>query len=252
MSRIPTNDRLLELLADRATQGLSASEQRELEALLAQNPGADEDALDLAAAAADLAMTTVMPAVPASLRAKLRSDAERWIGRADAAAPTAITRRPRLVLWSGWIAAAAALALAAVAWWPHADLTTQREVMKAKHPPMAWQPFMLENAGPAVQGVQGDVVWDEAGQKGFMRFVNLPVNDPKKNQYQVWLVDSRGMSFRISGGVFNSTSTGEIIVPITPAVATRGVGAVAVTIEPPGGVIVSDMTQRVVLAAKGG
>lgn len=252
MSRIPTNERVLELLADRATQGLSAAEQRELEALLARIPGTDDDALDLAAAAADLAMAPANLPVPASLRAKLSADAERWIGRADAPASSPITRRPRLVLWSGWLAAAAAVALAAVAWWPHADLTTQREVMKSKHPPMAWQPFVLESAGPAVQGVQGDVVWDEKAQKGFMRFVNLPVNDPSKNQYQVWLVDSRGMNFRISGGVFNSTSTGEIIVPITPAVATRGVGAVAVTIEPPGGVIVSDMTQRVVLAAKGG
>jgi len=48
-------ERLLELLADRATQGLSAEESRELEALLREHPDVDADTLDRVAAAVYLA-----------------------------------------------------------------------------------------------------------------------------------------------------------------------------------------------------
>jgi anti-sigma-K factor RskA len=102
-------------------------------------------------------------------------------------------------------------------------------------------------AGTETPGVGGDVVWDEQEQSGYMRFVGLPANDPSKEQYQLWIIDRRGMEQRVSGGVFNSDG-GEVVVPIEPGLAIEGAGAFAVTIEEPGGVAVSDMSRKSVIA----
>lgn len=100
---------------------------------------------------------------------------------------------------------------------------------------------------PEVAGVRGEVTWCEQGQFGTMRFTGLPVNDPAKERYQLWIIDSRGMSQRISGGVFDSTGS-EVLVRIDPGIRVCGAQAFAVTIERPEGVWVSDMTRRVTIA----
>ena len=103
---------------------------------------------------------------------------------------------------------------------------------------------------PEIKGVQGEAVWCEGQQKGYLRFVNLPQNDPAKEQYQLWIVDERGMGQRISGAIFNAEPDGETIVPIEPGIRVKGARLFAVTIEPPGGMWVSDMSRRVTVAAK--
>ena len=61
--------RVLELLADRAVFGLEPAEERELEALLATHPSRDPDALDrLAAAVAAIATNAAAPSLPHSLK----------------------------------------------------------------------------------------------------------------------------------------------------------------------------------------
>ena len=83
--------------------------------------------------------------------------------------------------------------------------------------------------------------------------IGLPETNPTAETYQLWIIDSRGMEQRVSGGVFSGGAGGEggeVIVPIDPALAIKGAGAFAVTIEPPGGNAVSDMKRRVVIAAK--
>jgi anti-sigma-K factor RskA len=253
-------DRLLELLADRATQGLSADERRELERLIAENPGINPEVLELTAAALANATAGPVEPVPAGLRATLAAAAEQWIGQ-DTSVVAKIqphAQRPKTAVWSGWLVAAACLALAAVAWWPRLpkpDMAAQRLAMmgQPRSTTMPLAPFVMGDAHepPEVLGVTGDVVWNESAQRGFIRLAGLPPKDPAKEQYQIWLVDDRGMNFRINGGVFDSTSAQEMIVPITPDLHTRGVKAVAVTIEPPGGVVVSDMKRRVVIATGG-
>lgn len=48
----------------------------------------------------------------------------------------------------------------------------------------------LRTLNPALQDVQGDLVWNTEQQRGVMRFVNLP--DPAKDKlYKVWIYDSR-------------------------------------------------------------
>src|SRR5262249_34726335 len=123
-------------------------------------------------------------------------------------------RRPALV----WLAAAAMLVLVVGAWWlvrgrpaptaseARADLlATATDATRVPCPPP-----------PEAPGARGDVVWSASTQRGFMRFVGPPPNDPTKTQYQLWIFDrQRDQAFPVDGGVFDVTSTGETVVPIT-------------------------------------
>lgn len=60
--------RLLELLSDRTVQGLSAEQAQELQALLKKFPDLDEDALDLTAAAIELAFAMPQESLPRHVR----------------------------------------------------------------------------------------------------------------------------------------------------------------------------------------
>jgi hypothetical protein len=73
--------RLLELLADRAVFGLEPAEEQELAALLAAHPNRDPDALDRLAAAVAINAATAAPSPPHSLKTQLREDAVRFAQR---------------------------------------------------------------------------------------------------------------------------------------------------------------------------
>lgn len=115
---------------------------------------------------------------------------------------------------------------------------------------LAWTPFDLPDSPAEQQDVRGDVVWNDELEQGYLRFVNLDVNDPTKEQYQVWVIDDRGMEQKVSGGVFNATADGEVIVPIDPALDLGRVALFAVTVEEPGGIMVPDLRRRVVVAPR--
>ncbi|MCA9310049.1 MAG: anti-sigma factor [Phycisphaerales bacterium] len=116
-----------------------------------------------------------------------------------------------------------------------------------------WVPFDLSESNLAEQrgDVAGDVVWNDQKQEGYLRFTGLAVNDPGVEQYQVWLIDERGMEQKVSGGVFNANADGEIIVPIEPGIDVGRVAVFAITVEEPGGIWVPDLKRRVVVAPRG-
>ena len=116
---------------------------------------------------------------------------------------------------------------------------------------VAWSPFALPDAPAEQRDVQGDVVWNDELQQGYLRFVGLNVNDPNLEQYQVWVIDERGLEQKVSGGVFNATAQGEVIVPIEPGIDVGRVALFAITIENPGGTWVPDLKRRVVVAPRG-
>jgi anti-sigma-K factor RskA len=102
---------------------------------------------------------------------------------------------------------------------------------------------------PAGRGVSGDVVWSDARQAGYMRFTGLAINAPELSQYQLWIFDAtRDERYPVDGGVFNIDCTGEAIVRIAPRVPVHQAVMFAVTIEQPGGVVVSDRKRLPVLA----
>lgn len=104
---------------------------------------------------------------------------------------------------------------------------------------------------PAGQGESGDIVWSSARQEGFMTFRALASNDPSKYQYQLWIFDgARDERYPVDGGVFDvDPSKGEVVIPITARVRVSDPRLFAVTIEPPGGVVVSSR-ERIVVTAK--
>ena len=104
---------------------------------------------------------------------------------------------------------------------------------------------------PAGKGASGDVVWSPAEQMGFMRFRGLAVNDRKLTQYQLWIFDkNQDQKTPVDGGVFDvDPTTGDVLVPIMAKLRVVEPTLFAVTIEKPGGVVVSKRERIVVTAA---
>jgi hypothetical protein len=101
----------------------------------------------------------------------------------------------------------------------------------------------------AAQAASGDVVWHSGLQRGFMRFKGLAHNDPTHTQYQLWIFDAeRDERYPVDGGVFDVGPDGEVIVPISAKLDVRKAKLFAITVEKPGGVVVSKR-ERIVLTA---
>ena len=83
-----------------------------------------------------------------------------------------------------------------------------------------------------------------------MRFRGLAPNDPSVSQYQLWIFDrDQDERFPVDGGVFDVESgEGDVFVEIDPKLEVREPYLFAVTVEKPGGVVVSSR-ERIVLAA---
>ena len=95
----------------------------------------------------------------------------------------------------------------------------------------------------------GDVVWHSGVQKGVMRFAGLAPNDATRSQYQLWIFDeTRDDKHPVDGGVFDVGSNGEVLVPISARLKVGKAKLFAVTVEKPGGVVVSKR-ERIVLTA---
>ena len=102
---------------------------------------------------------------------------------------------------------------------------------------------------PSATGASGDVVWHNGVQRGYMRFRGLAQNDPGKVQYQLWIFDGeRDDRYPVDGGVFNVGPDGEVVVPIEAKLHVNRPTLFAITVEKPGGVVVSKR-ERIVLTA---
>ena len=102
-------------------------------------------------------------------------------------------------------------------------------------------------------GVTGEVVWSDEAQEGYMTFRGLAWNDPTRRQYQLWVFDAARSDERpVDGGVFDIPATGgdavDVIVPIDAKLRVEEATLFAVTLERPGGVVVSSREDLVLLA----
>lgn len=265
MSTSPRHDRLLELLADRATGALTDADRAELEALLAE-PGRELDAVigGLLTAFED---PTPRP-MPAAFKDRLASEGHRLLesgfpaasdhaqpdlARPGHAAPPAY----RFPSSAGWLAAAVLALVAAAGWWPRlAGPPTYREQLArlTEEDPGTEIIEFEAMTDPAAAGLTGKIYWSQARQEGYFRVRNLAGNDPSREQYQFWFFD-KSRTHPVDGGVFNladgqlDRATGEYIFPIHAKLTVREPVMFAVTVEEPGGVVVTKQ-ERVVMIAK--
>lgn len=254
-------ERLEELLADAALVGLSASEQEELETLLARHPDIDAASFDCTVAELDLWLAGEDPApLPAHLHDKLLKAAQARHATPRVEKPSGKRSRRHRSGLSGWMVAAVCLLVAIVIWFqrppsPEDPIQSpslaeqRRELLESAPDPLVagWQ---AGPTAPAGASVKGNVVWSDAKQTGFMTFRGLPVNNPREEQYQLWIFDAeRDKRYPVDGGVFNVESkTGEVIVAINAKLPVFEPTLFAITVEPPGGVVVSDRSRLVRLA----
>jgi hypothetical protein len=176
---------------------------------------------------------------------------------------------------AGWFAAAACLLLALFAWFrtppPGAAPLAEVPVKVSAPPPLAPPPPAAERAAllakteslkvtlgptkdPGAAGLRAaDVVWDPATQQGFIRFVGLSANDPRVHQYQIWIFDgARDARYPVDGGVFDvPADAAEVVIPIHAALPVGKPAAFAVTLERPGGAVVSARDHVLALGATG-
>jgi hypothetical protein len=277
------NQRVMELLAERATQGLSSEELNELNELLQQYPEWDNSQFDFAATAVDLADIEIDEPLPEALRDKILANAFQYVnvtqsqellepkrlnrqaqeetaGKQSPVSDNKVIAFPKTASrwqWAGWYVAAACLLLAVLGWWPR--LNPQKTVtpslfeLRAKllneAPDViqtSWKPTGYKGA----LGITGDVVWSNARQQGFMTFKGMPVLDPNTGEYQLWIFDAKqDERFPVDGGVFDvDKETGDVIIPIHAKLKVAEPTLFAVTMERPGGVVVSKRDPIVAVA----
>ena len=103
--------------------------------------------------------------------------------------------------------------------------------------------------GPAGEG--GEVLWSNQRQEGILALHGIPPNDPRREQYQLWIVDPRrDAKFPVDGGVFDVTSGGgTILIPVDAKLRIEQPTAFVITREQPGGVVKSQAAQPVLVAS---
>lgn len=245
-------ERLLELLADRAIGELSPGDTAELDSLLVRadgEPGYEELIGGLVLAADDPSEGEI----PESLRSDLQRRGEGMV----AGAPLArIEPQSTSGGWVGWTVAAAAVLLAAIGWLrpPTAPMVPVGPSPAERLAALETEPdtvvIPLEGQGELeAAGRAGELVWNERLQEGFLRLSALPSNDPSDLQYQLWIFDETRETYAVDGGVFNVSlpPTGEAVVPFEPKLSVGRAAAFAVTKERPGGVVVTDQSGLVLL-----
>ena len=257
-------ERIEELLVQRVAGEITPDEERELAHRLASAPAADPAGWEQAAAeltAALVGESGVEEEMPARLGSAVVSQG-RAVVSGSGSAPSAdiidiaTRRRPRLPSWAGWaVAAAAVLAIVVL---PTrvgeraqpvtvAELRDSLTSTDANVLQLAWTTTEDESATRA----SGDVVWSARDQAGVMRIRGLRPNNPTQSQYQLWIFDAtRDDRFPVDGGVFDiPLGTDEVLVPIDARLPVGEATLFAVTVERPGGVVVSDR-ERVALVAQ--
>lgn len=284
MKDLEKEERLLDLLSERAIFALDAAEQQELEGLLEVFPEwRDDDTFSLTAAAISLSALDTSEEMPLSLLNKIIEDSNQYF-----AAETADETRPEPVLssvpgtgsniiefkpkrsnwnWLGWATAAAACVALAINIWltrvPEGpDISGGVPPVIEAGPSMAeMRQRLMDSSADLTKAtwtagnmadmkeIAGDIVWSDAKQAGYMRLKGLPANDGTKEAYQLWIFDeTQDPETPIDGGVFNVNANGEVIIPIDAKLRAKNPKMFAITVEKPGGVVRSDRKKIAALA----
>ena len=272
------NNKFFDLLTKKAIYGLDDLEQRELDAIDGADSEAELFSLERTVAAISLIGIEADKPLPSHLFARIADEAGDYIDDPKhQTAPIWGAERSReqqeegtgspWFAWLGWaVAAAACIALAVNIFVMRPQPPEVAQVPPQTDAPRVLTPGerreeMLRSAVGIVKAewaagnvkdiksISGDVVWSDELQAGYMRFRGLPANDPGKETYQLWIFDkTQDKATPIDGGTFDVTIEGEVVVPINAKLKAQGPEMFAVTVEKPGGVVVSSREKIAALA----
>ena len=245
--------RFEELDAARALGNLSTEETEELASLIETDGFRPDADLDWIVAALEADPAVAPEPIEAPLREKLLSDANEFSAAPPATKLVSFFQHPAI----GW-AVAACVALFFIL---QGDPEPTETKDPTPGPSLAESREILLNQGSTLQlefsgtdefaDLSGNVIWGDAQQEGYMSLSGLPANDPAVSQYQLWIVDPERDSVPVDGGVFDIPSAdGSTIIPIAATLAVKNPAAFVITVEKPGGVMVSKQEKVAAIAAR--
>jgi len=169
---------------------------------------------------------------PAELRARIVDAATARAQPAAKETPPTRVRPARRVVWSRFIAAAAALvalALGVDSWRTRQELALQREVTVALQEPNVVRSFALAGTGPA-SGAVGRVTLDLDAKKGAVVLKGMPAL-PAGEVYRLWAAVG---DKSVPCGQFTAGSDGAVLAQFVVPVEsyTAPIGKLFVTVEP--------------------
>jgi hypothetical protein len=269
------NDILFDLLTKKAVYGLDEAEQNQLDDLDPGTADAEFRSLEITAAAISMVGFSDDEPLPPHLASKIAANATKIVGSVQAATdspwpPTYVTDEKPARSWFGWFgwvaAVAACIALAVNIYMtrlqPPLEVNVFPPIEIPKVLTMAeMREAMLRSTAGVIKAnwaagnvkelkdISGDIVWSDEKQAGYMRFRGLPVNDVTKETYQLWIFDkTQDKATPIDGGTFDVTANGEVVIPINAKLKAQEPGMFAITVEKPGGVVVSKREKIAALA----
>ncbi len=261
-----TNSRLQELAAGYSLGDLSEAETQEIKSYDQKIFVAMVERSDEAAARAFLTFQGSVPsdAMPEELSQRLKHMAEGFLEKSMDVGPAKVELAAFNVAPSSvgfreivaWLCVAASVAIALCIWIPgrrdaQTSMLVLRDNLIAKSRDLIrskWESPEPEQPEQIPAREFGDVVWSSSAQEGYMTIRGLPVNDKSQEQYQLWIIDPTRDEKPVDGGVFDITNATESIIPIRAKLQVDKPTLFAITIEKPGGVVVSDQKRLPLLA----
>jgi anti-sigma-K factor RskA len=246
MSNSATIQRLEELEAGRIFGDLSKEEWSEWETLSKEHPGILDGSLEWTAAQLDSTLSTEISEkkMPSGLTNRVKKGTTDFVAEPETATietPSFSTRNSAPIAW----AVAALLALLLILSW------TIRPATNSVLVDIDGSPDRVETSFAGLgdyEQVSGNAVWSDELQQGYMSLEGMPVNDPTKRQYQLWIVDPERDEAPVDGGVFDVVDAGMVRIPINAKLRVDEPQAFVITLEQPGGVVKSKQEVVVALA----
>jgi len=250
MSATETYDRFEELDAGRALGDLSSEEVMEWKELAHRHQSVNPGEFDWITTELELKNSEPCP-LSSSLITRLNGTISAFTEKNSKKPASAdlISYIP----WLGWAVAACLLVFfnlpSSDTPPPSPELTVAQKLEVLRDVPDT-QRLDFSPASDPYAKISGEVVWNDERQEGYMSLVNLPVNDPTKNQYQLWIIDPKRDEIPVDGGVFDIPVGSETaIIPIRNALQVSKPTVFVITLEQPGGVVKSKL-EVVVASAK--
>ncbi|HAW97871.1 MAG TPA: hypothetical protein DCX67_04985 [Opitutae bacterium] len=249
MSATETYDRFEELYAGRALGDLSAEEVMECKELVQTHQSESSGDFDWISAELELRNSEPCPlssSLVTRLNETISAFAEKNSNKPASADLISI------IPWLGWALAACLLAFfnlpSSDTPLPSPELTVAQKLEVLRDAPDTQRLDFTPASDPYAK-ISGEVVWNDGRQEGYMSLVNLPVNDPTKKQYQLWIVDPKRDEIPVDGGVFDIPAGSETaVIPIRNALQVSKPTVFVITLEQPGGVVKSKQEVVVALA----